>query len=252
MGSLFVDAPSGPYTNVYDRSDEFPQEALNRIPKGLLNSIDSGNAEFFMNLAKSFPDTYAAFVNRCPPVKLLELVVERVTLTGIEKRDHIYCWGCLVAGRLVQINIPHFEPEDSIRKNLQAKYLSALPQPFAAFYQYMDGMTITTSMSMSGFDLPNSFSDWDFLKVYYETRDLDPGDGIRLANHLGGGDLRVFFTARNGNFIVVKLGDTSRKLYLVHRENPASAFILNDSIHKLDKYFATAIISEEDVIPFLI
>ncbi len=243
----FVDTPLGPYTNAYSHSETFPEEALKRMPKSLIAAIDAENAAFFAGLSESFPKTYTTLVEQCPSIQLLEVVTKRETMFDEEIDDHLYSWGCISAGRLVVANIPYFDPDDQIRAKQQSKYLTALPEPFAAFYHFMDGMGITSGVGLNGFDLPAGFSDWRNIRDYYLENGLDKSDGDKLVEQLNYGDLRVFTSLRNGGFLVVNLSDEARAIYLVKRAKADCAAVLDDEAAVLDGYFSAAITSSGEV-----
>lgn len=237
-----------PVINTYINSAEFPEAAVNLIPDELLHAIDSGNKEFFNELAKDFPKTYAGLV-QSEPIRLYEVLTRRRSIDNSNEVDCYYCWGLPLGDRVLVVNIPKFNPEHKIRKQLQSRYLSAMPTEFTAFYKRMDGMGIAEYIAFSACDLPMGFSDWRNIHEYYPEQGLQEGYAVELVDALVADELRVVFTCSNGDFVLTDIGKANGTMYLVRRSSLDSAEIIK-SISLFDNYFAEVIQNPSQIITF--
>ncbi len=221
----------------YSTSSDFPEEALEWIPNGLLASLDNGNSEFFAGISMDFPKLYETLTKKCSKITLIETVYRDMSLKNFGRESKNYYWAMRCHENYIFIGIPSTEDNTPIYEKNMTKYLSVLPYEFHAFYQGMNGMSVSKGIGRAGFGLPRKAGTWikliDFLDDTYQANCKVNS----VTDIFGGVEPGVFIRFSNSDLILCDLNGSVEGLYFFQAELDKCIKLANP-VKALDSCFA--------------
>lgn len=229
------------FDGVYRYSSDFPQNAVQRIPSKLLDSINSGKKGFFKEFKECLPEFYRVLMEKASDVFLLETSVIGLGLGQREEEFRNYYWGLKCAEKLITARLPVTTIE-KLKLKYDAEYLPCLPSEFHCFYKKSDGMSIAIGEGPGGSDLAASYSDWESIEDYAINNCLSLETIGRLYKEFENNDLRIFIQGSLGDIIFLNFSQKDKKLYHVANQNFSDYKLIRNPSQTLDIYFADAVL----------